>query len=319
MRKALVIALSILLSSALCASSVTFDSSVPDDIAAVIDDGIRRWTEGRGDIQVEVGGYSEDDTLFEGRIFAYFTASSGGSSYDIRAVGEGREGLEEAIADEVRNILFYEESFMSPSPRLDYIYRGSYSFLSDSYYRRGTRLSAVDGDGRIRGLFEVAERYDGSVLLEPVYLSDPVPGLGIKEYGEWTASVSASMGFDFPDPAFEVTAAIGRSDLLYPFTPFLSFTYMMDNGSSFMYGGIGLSASLDFWRIFPTVSFTLIEEGRIGADAAILLGMGPDGFDWCGRYSVYYEHSPLPSFFWRLGYVNIQGRHMLMLGGGGRF
>ena len=63
------------------------------------------------------------------------------------------------MADEVRNILFYEESFMSPSPRLDYIYRGSYSFLSDSYYRRGTRLSAVDGDGRIRGLFEVAERY----------------------------------------------------------------------------------------------------------------------------------------------------------------
>ena len=163
MRKALVIALSILLSSALCASSVTFDSSVPDDIAAVIDDGIRRWTEGRGDIQVEVGGYSEDDTLFEGRIFASFTASSGGSSYDIRAVGEGREGLEEAVADEVRNILFYEESFMAPSPRLDYIYRGSYSFLSDSYYRRGTRLSAVDGD-------DIADRGQRKNLLRNIIL-----------------------------------------------------------------------------------------------------------------------------------------------------
>ena len=288
-----------LLSLAVFASTVSFDSSVPDDIALAISGSIDKWTEGRGDIEVAVSGYSEDGNLFDGRIFASFAAVSGDVEYEIKAVGEDREKLADAISDEIMNILFYEESFMAPSPRLDYIYRGSYSFLSDSYYRRGTRLSAVDGDGRIRGLFEVAERYDGSVLLEPLYLSDPVPGLGIREYGEWTASVSASMGFDFPDPAFEATAAIGRSDLLYPFTPFLSFTYMMDNGSSFMYGGIGLSASLDFWRIFPTVSFTLIEEGRIGADAAILLGMGPDGFDWCGRYSVYYE--------------------MLMLGGGGRF
>ena len=308
-----------LLSLAVSASTVSFDSSVPDDIALAISGSIDKWTEGRGDIEVAVSGYSEDGNLFDGRIFASFAAVSGDAEYEIKAVGEDREELADAISDEIMNILFYEDSFMAPGLRLDYVYRGSYSFLTEDHYRRGTRLSAVDRNGRTRGLFEVAERYEGSVLLEPVYLSTPVPGLSLIESGEWTAAVSASMGFDFPDPAFELTASIGRSDLIYPFTPFISLTYMMNGGASYYYGGIGISAALDFWRIFPNVSFTLIEEGRIGADAALLLGAGPDGFDWRGRYSVYYEHSPLPSFFWRVGYVNLQNEHMLMVGGGGRF
>ena len=319
MKRIISLFLVIIAMAVLSASTVRFDDTVPDGIAAVISESIGRWTEGRGDIDVYVSGYSEDTSLFEGRIFASFVASSGGSEYTIRAVGEGRDGIEEAISNEIMNILFYEPSFMAAAPRLDYIYRGLYSFLSNDYYRRGTRLAAVDGSGRTRGLFEVAERYDGSVLLEPLYLSSPVPGLRLEERGEWTASISASMGFDFPSPAFEVTAMLGRSDLIYPFTPFVSFTYMMNGGASYYYGGIGLSAALDFWRIFPTVSFTLIEEGRIGADASILLGAGPDGFDWRGRYSVYYEHSPLPYLYWRIGYVNIQNEHMLMIGGGGRF
>ena len=319
MRKAAFLLALLSMAAALCASTVEFDESVPGNIASVISESVDRWTEGRGDIQVSVSGYSEDTELFEGRIFASFTAVSGGAEYEIRAVGAGRDGIEEAIGNEIRNILFYEDSFMADSPRLDYIYRGSYSFLSDAYFRRGTRLSAVDGNGRTRGLFEVAERYDGSVMLEPVYLSSPVPGLSLVQSGEWTASVSASMGFSFPSPAFELTASIGRSDLIYPFMPLISFTYMMKGNASYYYGGIGLGASLNLWRIFPAFSFTLIEDGRIGADASILLGAGPDGFDWRGRYSVYYEHSPLPSFFWRIGYVNLQNEHMLMIGGGGRF
>ena len=319
MKRYLSIAILLLIPSILHASSVTFDASVPEYAASAISSAVERWTEGRGDIEVAIDGYSEDDDLFEGRTLASFRARSGGAEYTISAVGKGEEGIAEAIGDEIRNILFYEDSLMSRGMRLDYVYRGYCSFLTDEYFRRGTRLRAVDGNGRTRGLFEVAERYDGAVLLEPVYLSSPVPGLRLEEYGEWTASLSGSLGFDFPSPSFEVTASAGRSDIIYPFTPFLSFTYLMSGGSQYIYGGAGLNASLDLWRIFPTAGFTLVEEGRIGADASILLGAGPEGFDWDARYSVYYEHAPLPSFFWRIGYTNIKGIHMLTLGGGGRF
>ncbi len=303
----------------LSASTVVFDDSVPESIASVIAENVDKWTEGRGDLDIEISDYSEDDEVFDNRILASFTASSGGETLYINAVGRGREGIEEAIATEVMNILFYLDVLMEEPPRLDYIYNGTYSFLSDNYYRRGTRLKAVDNSGRLRGLFEVAERYDGAMLLEPLYLSQIVPGLSLESAGEWNANIVASMGFDFSSPTFEITASVSRSDLIYPFYPLLSFTYMLSNSESYYYGGLGIGASLDFWRMFPHISFTLIEEGRIGADVSVLLGMGPEGFAWNGRYSIYYEHSPLPFFYWRLGYTYLQGHHMVTLGGGGRF
>ena len=80
-----------------------------------------------------------------------------------------------------------------------------------------------------------------------------------------------------------------------------------------------MEAFLDIHRIFPSVSFTLIEEGRIGADASILLGYGPSGFDWKGRFSIFYEHRALAGLSWRIGYQNLQGTHMLLVGMGGMF
>lgn len=319
MRRLLLLLLLMLPVLSLNANEIVFDDSVPDDVRRTLEDSIARWTEGRGDIFVRISGYEEDTQTFEDRTLATFEAVSGDLSLTVNAIGRDREELLDSVEAEVRNILFYEESLMAPGLRLDYVYQGSYSFLSSDYYRRGTRLAAVDSDDRVRGLFEVAERYDGAVLLEPVFLSDPVPGLRLEERGKWTLSLTAATGFDFSSPSVEVMGAVGRSDLIYPFMPLLSLTYRLSGGESYCYGGIGIGASLDLWRIFPTFSFTLIEEGRIQADASLLLGAGPDGFDWKGRFSVSYEHSPTPSFFWRLGYLNLQGEHMLILGGGGRF
>ena len=295
MRRLLFLLMLLIPALAISANDIAFDDSVPDDIRAVLEESIDRWTEGRGEIFVRIGSYEEDTQSFDDRTLATFEAVSGDLSLTINAIGRDREALLESVETEVRNILFYEESLMAPG------------------------LAALDGDNRVRGLFEVAERYDGAVLLEPVFLSDPVPGLRLEDRGEWTLSLTAATGFDFSSPSVEVTGTVGRSDLIYPFTPLLSLTYLLSGGESYYYGGIGLGASLDLWRIFPTFSFTLVEEGRIQADASLLLGAGPDGFDWKGRFSVSYEHSPTPSFFWRLGYLNLQGEHMLILGGGGRF
>ena len=257
-------------------------------------------------------------------------AGNGGSCSDAQhIVGELMKGfckkrplgpeLAAAIEDEILSLLFYEEELLAPGLRLDYIHRGSYSFLSDDYYRRGTRFRAVDADGNLRGIFEVSDSYPGAYVLSPVYLDDPFPGISLESEGEWTMFSSAAMGFSFPAVDLTGSLSFGRTDLIYPFVPLASFLFRYENGAMYWYGGLGIEAFIDMHRIFPSVSFTLIEEGRIGADASILLGYGPAGFDWKGRFSVFYEHRATSSFFWRIGYENLQGTHMLMIGLGGDF
>lgn len=312
-------ALLIILLPALYASTITPDDSFPDYALAAIGRAVDESTAGRGNLDVSISGYSVDDSYFHNMLYATFTLSYNGNENIINAVGHDTAELSAAIEDEIYSLLYYEESLIAPGLRLDYIHRGNFSFLSDSHYRRGTRFNAVDTDGRTRGVFEISDSYPGVYVLSPVYLDEPFPGISLESEGEWTMFSSAAMGFSFP--AIDMTASLsfGRTDLIYPFVPLVSFLFRYDNGAMYWYGGIGIEAFIDIHRIFPSVEFTLIEEGRIGADAAILLGGGPDGFDWKGRFSVFYEHRATSSFFWRIGYENIQGEHMLMIGLGGDF
>lgn len=319
MRKLIAVFLIIVSVSALYASTVTPDDSFPDYALAAIGRSVDASTRGRGDLDVRVSSYSEDDGYFPDMLYASFTVEYGDVSTVINAVGHDTDELSDAIEDEIHSLLFYEESLISPGLRLDYIHRGSYSFLSDGYFRKGTRFSAIDSDGRIRGVFEVSDSYPGAYVLSPVYLEDPFPGISLESEGEWTMFGSTAMGFAFPRIDLTGSLSFGRTDLIYPFVPLISFLFRYDNGGMYWYGGLGMEAFLDIHRIFPSVSFTLIEEGRIGADASILLGYGPSGFDWKGRFSIFYEHRAASSFFWRIGYENLQGSHMLMIGMGGDF
>ena len=318
MRRILLI-LALALSASVYASTIVPDSSFPDYALAAIGRAVDEGTRGRGNLDITVTGYSETDDYFPQMLYSSFTIGYSGRSVVINAVGHDREELAAAIEDEILSLLFYEEELLAPGLRLDYIHRGSYSFLSDDYYRRGTRFRAVDADGNLRGIFEVSDSYPGAYVLSPVYLDDPFPGISLESEGEWTMFSSAAMGFSFPAVDLTGSLSFGRTDLIYPFVPLASFLFRYENGAMYWYGGLGIEAFIDMHRIFPSVSFTLIEEGRIGADASILLGYGPAGFDWKGRFSVFYEHRATSSFFWRIGYENLQGTHMLMIGLGGDF
>ena len=311
--------IAIMLVSTLYASTITSDGSFPDYAMAAIGRAVDESTAGRGNLDISISSYSEDDSYFPDMIHGSFSIGFNGTDTEINAVGHDREELSDAVEAEIVSLLYYEESLLSSGLRLDYIHKGSFSFLSDEYYRRGTRLDAIDADGRLRGVFEISDSYPGVYVLSPIFLDNPFPGISLESEGEWTMFGSAAMGFSFPSVDMTGSLSFGRTDLIYPFVPLVSFLFRYDDGAMYWYGGIGLEAFLDIHRIFPSVSFTLIEEGRIGSDAAILLGGGPSGFDWKGRFSVFYEHRATPSFFWRIGYENIQGEHMLMIGMGGDF
>ena len=308
----------LLLSAALLfASHIISDGTLPDDVLEALAAAAGAETYGRGDLEFTASGYSEDSTLFPGKTLASFMLSFSGKEIKVEFLGGTREELLSSLAEEMRNLLMYEVTLYSgEGPRLDYITGGSYSFLADRHYRRGTRLKAVDTLGRVRGVFETGEVFDEAVVLDPVYLSDPLPGMQLEDAGEWKTMLTFASGFDAERPEMLGLLSIGRTDIVYPFVPLISAAYRYYDGESFIYGGIGLEAYLNLSRIFPSVSFTLVEEGRIGGSVSLLLGYG-ESFDWRAVFSVFYEHRAAPSFFWRLGYQNLQGTHMMVVGMGG--
>ena len=300
-------------------SHIVADESIPEDVLGELARAVGEATYGRGDIDFNASSYVEED-FEDGNTRASFLLSFSGKEVLVEFYGDGRENLLSSLDESVRSILFYEESLYSDSGfTLGYVLDSSYSLLSESSIRRGTRLRAVDNLGRTRGLFEVSDNYSGAVTLEPVYLDDPYPGMRLDPEGEWKLSGSLSTGFNFSSPELFGMISLGRSDLIYPFVPIVSFAYRYSGGQSDVYGGIGLEAYMNLSRLFPSVNFTLLQEGRIGGSVSVLVGGGTGGFDWRSVFSIFYEHRALPSFFWRLGYQNLQGTHMLVLGFGGDF
>ena len=313
----LLIVLSVVLP--LQASHIVSDGTLPDDVLAALAGAVGKETYGRGDLSITASSYAEEE-LDDGAIHASILLSYEEKEVLLEFFGTGRSELLSSLGDEVHNLLFYEKALYSSSPLiLDYVLDGSYSFLSEDRLRHGTRLKAVDSLGNVRGLFEVGESFSEADVLDPVYIDDPYPGMALSDAGEWKVVSTLSTGFDFSSPEMAAIVSAGRTDLIYPFVPIVSLAARYGEGGVNLYAGIGIEAYMNFSRIFPSVDFTLIQEGRIGGSASVLLGGGSNGFDWCSVFSVFYEHRATPSFFWRLGYQNLQGEHMLVLGLGGDF
>lgn len=319
MRK--IVFLLVLLSFAfsLSASRIIADESLPDDVLSILSESIGRMTYGRGDTDFTASSYSETVGI-DGYISCSFTLAFGEKTILAEASGKDRAEFLSSVDTEIENILFYQEMFSSETGEtLEYIIPPIYSFSPEGHYRKGTVFRAVDSYGNVRGMFELAEIYGQDATLEPLYLNSPYPGFSLLKSGSWKSFVTASSSFTFPSPDVLAMASVGRTDLIYPFVPVISVAYCLSSGISYIYGGIGIEAYMNLNRIFPYVSFTLVQEGRIGGHASILIGGSGSGFDWKSFFSIFYEHSMTPSLFWRLGYGNLQGRHMIYLGIGGAF
>lgn len=303
----------------LSASHVVTDGTLPDDVLSVLAATAGKETYGRADLLFSAADYSET-VLDDGAVKAMFMFSFGDKQIAVEFFGMDREELMDSLRNSIHGILFYEEMLYSGSElSLGYIIDGNYSLVTDEVFRRGERLQAVDSFNDVRGLFEVGETYNGAISLDPVFVDDPFPGMRLERAGAWKLMGTVSSGLRFSSPEIFSMISLGRTDLIYPFVPTVSLAYRFSSGRSFVYGGVGIEAYMNLSRIFPSVSFTLVQEGRIGASASVLAGGGESGFDWSAVFSIFYEHRALPSFFWRFGYQNLQGSHMLVLGFGGDF
>ena len=101
MRKLIAVFLIIVSVSAVYASTVTPDDSFPDYALAAIGRSVDASTRGRGNLDIMVSSYSEDDGYFPDMLYASFTVEYGDVSTVINAVGHDTDELSDAIEDEI--------------------------------------------------------------------------------------------------------------------------------------------------------------------------------------------------------------------------
>ncbi len=277
--------------------AITYDSSVPDALIASFDREYKRAIDGRDEIDIAITDY-EEENIEEG-IYLIAKYKAGEAEVRLEGFGEAIADAYSSIAGSLYSMLYYnKELYSNESMILDYAYNGSYSAKATGF-RRGQRLALYDSSDKIRGIFLISDHYNDYDNLKPLYINKALPGMKLKRVSsfDWNLDYSLSL----PIEEHYLSFSAGNTSWIYPFRPFIIASFSIDQlyRTYGVYGGIGLSAKASLSSMIP-FSFTLIEEGSIGADASLLFNFIDRRF--YGSYSIYYEHRAFSFLSWRIGY-----------------
>lgn len=292
----LILFVSISFSSAF--GAITYDSSVPDALISSFDREYRRAVDGREEIDVAITDYKEE-RIEEG---IYITAEykSGDSDIKLEGFGSSLDGSYSSIASSLYSMLYYnKELYSNENMILEYAYNGNYS-AKDTGFRRGQRLALYDSNDKVRGIFLISDHYNDYDNLKPLYINKALPGMKLKRVSSFDWSLDYSLSLPIEEHYLAFTA--GNTSWIYPFRPFVIASFSLDQlyRTYGVYGGIGLSAKASLSSMLP-FTFTMIEEGSIGADASLLFNFTDRRF--YGSYTIYYEHRAFSFLSWRIGYT----------------
>ncbi|MGN1163376.1 MAG: hypothetical protein ACI4S4_01080, partial [Candidatus Ornithospirochaeta sp.] len=204
-------------------------------------------------------------------------------------------------------------SLYLPPPVLDYVEDGFYSSSSLPGVKKGDLLWLLDGNGRKEGLFSVFSTYGDSAELDPVYLANALPGMGLEKAGGIDISLLAS--YDLKNRAFLSSLSIDFHTLLYPFLPSLGVAVENFGGTVGIYGEAGVKLSLPFSSVFYNAA--LLKNLSLDAGSHILLG-SKGGFAISGFWNIGVSYRVLPSLSISVSYVKCRGSgSMFSLAAGG--
>lgn len=295
-------------------ANVSFTGDVPVDMKSYIESAIYDNSRGRDDIEFTISNIKHEEK--EEIMWISFNLAFLDRSIAIDIESNPKD-LEKNVKEEIRNALFYERTlYLEGEENLDYIYDKSFSFFPEVHYRKGTTFTLKDANGKTQGVFEVKHNYSEASVLQPLYVANALPGMTLKKSSSWRYSITA--GTNLYKSNLAISADIGNTSLIYPIVPIVSLLYEKRNQSQALAVGIGVESYLDL-NDFLKIGFTLIEEGRIGASASVLLTIEDGSFGYNGTFSIFYEHRLLPKFFWRVGYSRYPkiGNAMIIGIGGG--
>ena len=290
------------MSFSLHSTEVSFEGDFPIGLDSIIEAALLANTDGRGDISFSVSNYSENSDASPYGKEISFDVTYAGKVHPIVLLD--RNGLESAINQAIEDLLYYEDQLFRNGLAIDFIYKNSYSISSAEELKLGSTLNAIDTNGKVRGVFEVSSKYDEYDVLIPTYSDRLLPGIALESAGAYRYAFSASSSFDFS--SFALWAEIGSTEFIYPMIPKLLAGINFSSSNIYAFAGLGVESYLFLNTVFPNVDNTFIQEGRVGANAFILLGA--DGsFRVDSLYSVFYEHRVLANLMWRVGYSNLPG------------
>lgn len=297
-------------------SEVVFDSSFDSSVMAVISNAVDKNDKGNDDVTFSFSSF-EKNKWDDGSVHISFDLSFLDENLDVNVVAD-EKNWEKSIAKEIHNVLFYQTKLYSDSAEIiDYIYSDSFSFIPKHSYRRGTTLTSYDESGNVSGVFEVRKHYKDVDGLQAIYIKDARPGNRLEKSSSFRYSLMGATNFYIG--AFSFSAELMNTSWIYPFSPTLSVFYEERAGKRALYAGIGVTAFLDLNDIFSS-GFTLVQDGRVGASASLLLGGRNGEFAYDGYYGIFYEHRLFPKFYWRIGYAYYpMMKSSLILGIGGSF
>lgn len=283
---------------------ISFEGDFPLHAKSAISSAISRNTEGRGVLDFSVSDYAETKEPGLSGVIVSFSLSYGDGVKSVTALWKDGASYDDAIDSSIENLLFYEPLLMKEDG-ISFIYKNNYSIKHNPEYKLGTTINAVDLNGRIRGVFEVSDSFDGYDVLKPLYKDEILPGIKVEKASSSRYAVSAASSISFD--SFAVWAEYGYTELIYPFIPKLNAGWSYSENSSYVFAGIGVEGYLFLNSAFPNANFTLIERGRIGANAFLTFGI--DGsFRLDSISNLFFEHRVTPCLMWRVGYAKLPGK-----------
>ena len=290
------------MSFSLHSTEVSFEGDFPIGVDSIIEAALISNTEGRGDISFSVSNYKENGDVSFGGTEISFDVTYSGIVHPITVFS--RDSLKISIDQAIEDLLYYEKGLFSDGLALDFIYKNSYSALSNGTSKLGSTFKAIDNNGNLRGVFEVSSKYGEYDVLIPLYSDGLLPGIELESAGSYRYAFSTAASLDFT--SFAIWGEVGNTEYIYPMIPKLVAGIDFSKGNVYAFAGVGVESYLFLNTVFPKVENAFIQEGRIGANAFILIGA--DGsFRIDSLYSVFYEHRVLADLMWRVGYTNLPG------------
>lgn len=301
--KKLLLFIFLILSFNLFSMDISFEGDFPLHVQNAIEKALVANTEGRGNVDYKVSSYSEIREYSLSGSVVYFTVSYGGKDYPVTALHQDGTSYEASIYDAIENLLYYEP-LLQQEGGISYIFKNNYSVGHSDGNKKGTTVKAVDLSGNVRGVFELKDSYEGYDVLRPLYLDRVLPGLKTENISSsrYALTIASSLKFD----NFSFWGEYGYTSLIYPMIVKGGMGASISKGSAYVFGAVGLEGYFYLNSALPSVGFTLIEEGRIGANAFLTTGVDK-GFRLDSLYSVFYEHRATPYLMWRIGYSVLPG------------
>lgn len=280
-------------------SSIVFSSDVPDDVRKRLETTIDDAIGGRREIEVTVEDYATEDDVLS------FTLSYCGKSVAVTVPSE-------YLSQEINSIFFYDEALFEEEPRLDYIYRESFSSVTLPLAKRGEQYALVASSGKTEALFTVDCVYEDAVTLKPFFLSSPLPGMKLERISDFFLSLRALSSFRFD--SFGASLSLYWSTLCYPVTPFVNAAVIWRGGPA-MHLCLGLSASFSFASVWPEVTFVR----NLRAEGEFAFGLMYDG-KWgiSSEYAATLTWTVSRFFSLSAGVVNYAGTNFISLSLGGK-